>query len=80
MSFAQSAAFAEADEQERADLVHVLYSRVDVLGPEIVGATLTSEAEGYALALALPESVLIEQAFVEQVAMARPEGFEPPTC
>ena len=72
--------FADADEQERSDLIHALYGRVDVLRPDIVSATLTPDAESYALALALPQEVRIEQPFLEQVAMARPEGFEPPTC
>ena len=40
-----------------------------VAGPEIRSVQLTPEAYAHGLALALPE----------EVVMARPEGFEPPT-
>ena len=46
----------------------VIYERITVAGPEIVGVRLAAAAYAHGLALALP-----------QVVMARPEGFEPPT-
>jgi hypothetical protein len=55
--------------KERADLMHAIYERIVVAGPEIVGVRLTSAAYAHGLALALPE----------KVAMARPTGFEPAT-
>ncbi len=55
--------------KEKADLMHAIYERITVAGPEIVGVRLTAAACAHALALALPE----------QVAMARPTGFEPAT-
>ncbi len=51
---------------EKADLLHAIYERIVVAGPEIVRVRLTSAAYGHGLALALPE----------KVAMARPTGFE----
>jgi len=51
--------------KEKADLMHAIYKRITVAGPEIVGVRLTAAAYGHGLALALPE----------QVAMARPTGF-----
>jgi hypothetical protein len=55
--------------KERADLMHAIYDRITVAGPEIVGVRLTQAAYAHGLALALPE----------KVAMARPTGFEPAT-
>ncbi len=55
--------------QEKADLVHAIYERVIVAGPEIRSVRLTAAAQAHGLALALPE----------KVAMARPTGFEPAT-
>ena len=54
---------------ERADLLHAIYERITVAGPESVGVRLTAAAYAHGLALALPE----------KVAMARPTGFEPAT-
>jgi DNA invertase Pin-like site-specific DNA recombinase len=61
------AAWEAADDQARADLLHAIYARVEVRGPEFVGVTLTPAAEAHGLALALPESV----------GVARRAGFEP---
>jgi hypothetical protein len=47
----------------------VIYERITVAGPEIVGVRLTTAAYAHGLALALPE----------KVEMARPTGFEPAT-
>ncbi len=55
--------------QEKADLLHAIYERVIVAGPEIRSVRLTAAAQAHGLALALPE----------KVAMARPTGFEPAT-
>ncbi len=55
--------------EERADLLHAIYERIVVAGPEIVRFRLTSAAYAHGLALALPD----------KVAMARPTGFEPAT-
>jgi hypothetical protein len=55
--------------KEKADLMHAIYDRITVAGPEIVGVRLTQAAYAHGLALALPE----------KVAMARPTGFEPAT-
>ena len=55
--------------QEKADLMHAIYERITVAGPEIVGVRLTAAAYAHGLALALPEKVV----------MARPTGFEPAT-
>ena len=51
------------------DLMHAIYDRITVAGPVIVGVRLTQAAYAHGLALALPE----------EVAMARPTGFEPAT-
>ena len=60
----------EADEpKEKADLMHAIYERTTVAGPEIVGVRLTAAAYAHGLALALPE----------RVVMARPAGLEPTT-
>jgi hypothetical protein len=55
--------------KEKADLMHAIYDRVTVAGPEIVGVRLTQAAYAHGLALALPE----------KVELARPTGFEPAT-
>ena len=55
--------------KEKADLMHAIYERITVAGPEIVRVHLTSAAYAHGLALALPEKVV----------MARPTGFEPAT-
>ena len=52
--------------KEKADLMHAIYERITVAGPEIVGVRLTAAAYAHGLALALPE----------KVEMARPTGFE----
>ncbi len=49
---------------EKADLLHAIYERIVVAGPEIVRVRLTSAAYAHGLALALPEKVV----------MARPTG------
>jgi hypothetical protein len=54
---------------EKADLMHAIYDRITVAGPEIVGVRLTQAAYAHGLALALPE----------KVELARPTGFEPAT-
>jgi hypothetical protein len=50
--------------KEKADLMHAIYERITVAGPEIVGVRLTAAAYAHGLALALPE----------KVEMARPTG------
>ncbi len=55
--------------KEKADLMHAIYERITVAGPEIVGVRLTPAAYAHGLALALPE----------KVELARPTGFEPAT-
>jgi hypothetical protein len=50
--------------KEKADLMHAIYERITVAGPEIVGVRLTQAAYAHGLALALPE----------KVEMARPTG------
>jgi hypothetical protein len=55
--------------KEKADLMHAIYDRITVAGPEIVGFRLTQAADAHGLALALPEKVVL----------ARPAGFEPAT-
>ena len=60
-----SATSREADgPAEKADLLHAIYERITVAGPEIVGVRLTQAAYAHGLALALPE----------KVEMARPTG------
>jgi hypothetical protein len=51
--------------KEKADVMHALYERIMVAGPEIVGVRLTAAAYAHGLALALPQ----------KVDMARPTGF-----
>jgi hypothetical protein len=53
--------------KEKADLMHSIYDRIVVRGPEFVGARLTPEAYSLGLALALPEKVVL----------ARPTGVKP---
>ena len=43
--------------KERADLMHAIYERITVAGPEIMGVRLTQAAYAHGLALALPEKV-----------------------
>ncbi len=50
--------------EEKADLLHAIYERVSVAGPEIVGVRLTPSAYAHGLAPAKPEKVV----------MARPTG------
>ena len=59
----------EMDEEGRRELVAALYERITVTSDGIVSVELTPEAQRHGAALALPETV----------ALARPEGFEPPT-
>ena len=54
--------------EEKADLLHAIYDRIQVEGERIVSVRLTPEAQAHGMALALP-----------QVALARPTGFEPAT-
>jgi hypothetical protein len=60
-ALSESVHFADVPE-EKADLMHAIYERITVAGPEIVGVRLTTAA--YAHGLALPEKVV----------MARPTG------
>jgi hypothetical protein len=46
------------------DVMHAIYERITVAGPEIVGVRLTAAAYAHGSALALPE----------EVAVARPTG------
>ena len=48
-------------------MLHAIYDRIMVAGPEIVGVQLTQAAYAHGLALALPE----------KVELARPTGLEP---
>jgi hypothetical protein len=67
-SLGESIPLADVPEEE-ADPAHLIYERITVGGPEIVGVRLTAAAYAHGLALALPEKAV----------MARPTGFEPPT-
>ena len=49
--------------EEKSDVVHAVYERIVVAGPEFVGVRLTPAAYSHGLAIALPEAV-----------MARPTG------
>ena len=40
---------------EKAKLLHAIYERIKVAGPEIVGVRLTAAADAHGLALALSE-------------------------
>ncbi|MEO8461716.1 MAG: hypothetical protein ABI555_00760 [Chloroflexota bacterium] len=42
---------------EMADLLHAIYERIVVVGPEIVSVGLTPDAYVHGLALALPQDV-----------------------
>ena len=53
--------------EEKADLMHAIYERITVAGPEIVGVRLTAAAYAHGLALALALS---------DAGMARPTGVE----
>ena len=53
-----------------ASLAATTFERIEYLGDEKLRVTLTQSAAVSMLELALPR----------QVALARPEGFEPPTC
>jgi hypothetical protein len=65
-----STTWTEADVPDaKADVLHAIYERIVIAGPEIVRVRLTSAAYAHGLALALPE----------EAAMARPTGFEPAT-
>jgi malate/lactate dehydrogenase len=44
---------------EKADLLHAIYERIVVAGPEIVRVRLTSAAYAHGLALALPEEAVM---------------------
>jgi hypothetical protein len=50
--------------KEKADLMHAIYERITVAGPEIVGVRLTEAAYAHGLALVLPR----------KVELARPTG------
>jgi Resolvase, N terminal domain len=54
--------------QERADVVHAVYERITVAGPDFVSVRLTPAAYQHGLAVALPN-----------VVRARPTGLEPAT-
>ena len=41
--------------KEKEELMHAIYERITVAGPEIVGVRLTQAAHAHGLALALPE-------------------------
>ncbi len=62
-ALSESVHFADVPEA-KADLMHAIYERITVAGPEIVGVRLPAAAHAHGLALALPE----------KVAMARPTG------
>jgi hypothetical protein len=64
--------WAKATPTGRAELLHSIYERIIVRGPEFVGARLTPEAYSLGLALALPERVQPAQEWV----LARPTGVE----
>jgi hypothetical protein len=40
--------------KEKADLMHAIYDRITVAGPEIAGVRLTQAADAHGFALALP--------------------------
>jgi hypothetical protein len=54
--------------KEKADLMHAIYDRITVAGPEIVGVRLTQAAYAHGGA-----------GTARKVEMARPTGFEPAT-
>jgi hypothetical protein len=51
--------------KEKTDLMHAIYERITVAGPEIVGVRLTAAAHAHGLVLAL----------LEKVVLARSTGF-----
>lgn len=53
----------------KSELVHAIYERIVVAGRRIVSTRLTPAAYEHGLAVALPENI----------AVARPAGFEPAT-
>jgi DNA invertase Pin-like site-specific DNA recombinase len=57
---AMGASWPRLTEAERADVAHLIYARVDVLGSRIVGVELTPAAYAIALDQALPEFVRLE--------------------
>ncbi len=67
-ALAESVQLADVPE-EKADLMHAIYERITVAGPESVGVRLTAAVYAHGLALALPK----------KVAMARSTGFGPAT-
>ena len=67
--------WSKATPSGRAELLHSIYERIIVRGPEFVGARLTPEAYSLGLALALLERVQPAPEWV----LARPTGFEPAT-
>jgi hypothetical protein len=67
--------WAQATPAGRAELLHSIYERIIVRGPEFVGARLTPEAYSLGLAIALAERVQPAPEWV----LARPTGFEPAT-
>jgi len=52
--------------KEKADLMHAIYERITVAGPEIVGVRLTAAAYAHGLALALPEKVVMARPTVSE--------------
>jgi hypothetical protein len=54
----------------KADLMHAIYERITVAGPEIVGVRLTAAAYTHGLALAPPTKVAMSRL----KTMARPTG------
>jgi hypothetical protein len=49
----------ESPRRRPDDLMHAIYERITVAGPEIVGVRLTAAAYAHGLALALPEKVVM---------------------
>ncbi len=57
----------------RVQLLHAVYDRIDVTRDGFAQVHLTADAYRRGLALAMPETVLVDR------VMARPAGFEPAT-
>jgi len=57
---AMAATWPRLTEEEKADVAHAVYARVDVLGRSIVGVELTPSAYALALDQALPEFVRLD--------------------
>jgi hypothetical protein len=55
--------------EEKSDVVHAVYERIIVAGPDFVGVRLTTAAYAHGLALAMPAKVVIAR-----TTMARPTG------